>query len=126
MIPIAKCKHGFLYAIEARNFYIGVFMAGDPNSEISWKKTPRFIGVRQKFHDEFLDQEDHWEIGPPHGTAKPIKELEPAIAADENSKELLDWLKEKEKEYSDWTDEEVQVARFHEKLKKEREEKERE
>lgn len=66
MIPLRDCKHGFLYKLESRNLDFGVF-----NSVNSG-----FIGIRYKLGDKFLFTENHWEIGPPFGTAKPIEELQ--------------------------------------------------
>jgi len=63
---IEKCKHGVLYRLRSRNLSLGVF-----DKTYGW-----FIGIREKFYDEFLDVEYHYDIGPPHGTAKPIEELD--------------------------------------------------
>lgn len=65
MIPLAQCKDRTLYRLEARNLLYGVFNA----------KAKIFIGIREKFGDEYLDAEDHHETGAPFGTAKPLVEL---------------------------------------------------
>ena len=66
MIPIYKCKDGFVYRLDARNIRYGV-----------WEEERGvFRGIREKFGVKFLDSEDHWDEGPPHGTAKPIEEIE--------------------------------------------------
>jgi hypothetical protein len=66
MIPIYKCKDGFVYRLTARNIRYGV-----------WEEKRRvFRGIRIKFMERFLDTENHWDEGPPHGTAKPVEEIE--------------------------------------------------
>jgi len=35
-----------------------------------------FHGVRIKFGNDFMDQEEHWDNGPPYGTVKPLRKLE--------------------------------------------------
>lgn len=64
-IPLSECKRGHLYRINSRNLSLGVY---DGN----WG----FIGIRTKFGDRYLFTELHWDTGPPHGTVKPIEELE--------------------------------------------------
>jgi hypothetical protein len=49
-----------VYKLISRNLSFGVFDG----------KT-RFIGIRTKFGRRFLDIEDHWDIGPPFGIARP-------------------------------------------------------
>lgn len=65
MIPLENCKHGYLYKIDSRNLILGVF-----NQE-----SKGFIGIREKFGDEFLFTEYHWDTGAPFGTVKPQEEL---------------------------------------------------
>lgn len=36
-----------------------------------------FVYLRLKWHDRFPDVEYHWDTGAPHGTCKPIEEVEP-------------------------------------------------
>ncbi|MCK9155131.1 MAG: hypothetical protein M0P12_03350 [Paludibacteraceae bacterium] len=62
-IKIEDCKHGGVYEVDARNFSLAAY-----NSEIK-----SFIGIRYKFGSTFLDEEEHWDIGAPHGTVKPIR-----------------------------------------------------
>ena len=62
MIPLEELEDGSLYALEARNLRIGVFV----------QRIGGFIGLRYKF-DWLLDSEAYW--GPTHGTAKPIEDL---------------------------------------------------
>lgn len=53
-----------VYLLNSRNIFVGVY-DGDGG----------FIGIRRKFHDEFLFAEYHWDNGPPYGTVKPYKFL---------------------------------------------------
>ncbi len=64
-LTIDQCKDRFLYRLASRNLSLGVYNA----------KTKAFIGIRQKFGDEFLDTEYHWDNGAPHGTVHPLEEL---------------------------------------------------
>lgn len=61
-IPMNKCVHGGLYRVDARNFRLGVYNA----------QNGYFSGIRHKWGYVYLDKEFHWDVGPPHGTAKPI------------------------------------------------------
>ncbi len=65
VIPLSKCKHGYIYKIRARNFSFGVFRKTD-NS---------FIGIREKFDERYLFPEYHWDTGAPFGTVHPYQEL---------------------------------------------------
>lgn len=67
-IPLAQCKKGFFYKLDSRNLSSGVFN-GNP-------VCPGFIGLREKFGSIFLFTEDHYDNGAPHGTAKPLEEIE--------------------------------------------------
>lgn len=60
MINLTQCKKRRVYKLISRNLSFGVFDG----------KT-RFIGIRTKFGRRFLDTEDHWDTGPPFGTARP-------------------------------------------------------
>lgn len=60
MIDITQCKKRRVYKLISRNLSFGVFDG----------KT-RFIGIRTKCGMRFLDAEDHWDTGPPFGTARP-------------------------------------------------------
>lgn len=60
MINLAECKKRRVYKLISRNLSFGVF-----DGDI------RFIGIRTKFGRRMLDAEDHWETGPPFGTARP-------------------------------------------------------
>jgi len=66
-IPMHECKNGYLYTLSSRNLWLGVFV------EIA--KSERFIGIREKFGNRYLSHEEHWDCGPPYGTAKPIAEI---------------------------------------------------
>ncbi len=89
-IPRDRCKHRKLYSLDARNLILGVF-----NS-----KSNGFIGLRTKMGHVFLSQEYHWDNGPPHGTAKPLEELEELPKSIEplevnypKDDRLFEWLK---------------------------------
>lgn len=60
MISLSECKKRRVYRLFSRNILFGVFDGND-----------RFIGIRKKFGSRYLDTEDHWETGPPFGTARP-------------------------------------------------------
>jgi len=66
MIPLTECIHGGFYKIHARNFNYGVFN----------KNKNGFVGVREKFGNEYLFVEFHYDTGPPYGTVKPHEFLE--------------------------------------------------
>ena len=53
-----------MYKLITRNLSFGVF---DGNI--------RFIGIRTKCGHRFLDTEDHWDTGPPFGTARAEKDI---------------------------------------------------
>lgn len=65
-IPLADCKHGYLYKIRSRNLLFGVFN----------EKSKGFIGIREKFGHEYLFTEYHHDTGPPFGTVSPISKME--------------------------------------------------
>jgi hypothetical protein len=65
-IPLNECVKGHVYRLLSRNLSVGVF-----NGNIG------FIGVREKFGDEYLFTEYHWDNGAPYGTAHPKEDLGP-------------------------------------------------
>lgn len=65
MISLKDCVHGHIYKGTGRNFDIGWY-----NSE-----NKCFTGVREKWGDNFLFEEVHYEVGAPHGTFKPEEEI---------------------------------------------------
>jgi hypothetical protein len=83
-IIIPDCEPRHLYVVDARNFSLAVYRGGGV-----------FIGVRNKFGCRYLDEEDHWDTGAPHGTVKPLRDLG-EVPADLNvslrSPELLETL----------------------------------
>ena len=103
-IPIDQCVVGALYQVSARNFNIGIYRGGNDNC---------FVGIREKFGKKRLDNEDHWDNGPPYGTVKPLKCIEQShftdlsydavygadAVCDENYNNIFAWLEAKEKEY---------------------------
>jgi hypothetical protein len=71
-IPMAECVENGIYLVDARNFSIGIWM---PSAHLK-TRTFYFSGIRHKWGSVFIDQEEHWDCGEPHGTAKPYKLLE--------------------------------------------------
>ena len=65
-IKIEDCGDGGLYRISSRNLTFGVYK----------ESCKGFIGIREKFGDEFLFAEYHWDTGSPFGTVRPIEFLE--------------------------------------------------
>ncbi len=66
MIPLNECKDGYLYIVNARNAYLGIFN----------KETNGFIISRFKFGDNYLFTEYHYEASKGFGTCKPLEEVE--------------------------------------------------
>jgi len=58
MISLSGCKKRRIYKLLGINLRYGVFDGY------------RFIGIRKKFGFRMLDTEDHWDTGPPFGTAR--------------------------------------------------------
>jgi len=92
-IKIEDCQHGKLYKLSARNIKIGV-----------WNdKSKSFIGIRTKFGNKFLDDENHYD-DLKFATASPLEiigELPADIVLEENYYNdglLFQWLELKEKE----------------------------
>jgi hypothetical protein len=56
-IPLDQCVWRRVYKIHCRNLRFGVFDG-----------TKSFIGIRTKFGQRYLDEEEHWDAGPPYGT----------------------------------------------------------
>lgn len=54
---------GTVYRVKSRNLIVAVW-TGDG-----------FIGIREKFNDEFLFKEYAYEDGPPYGTVHPVEDL---------------------------------------------------
>lgn len=63
-ISLENCVIGDLYKLDSRNLKWGLFT--DNHS---------FRGMRTKFGEKFLDEEYHYDTGPPYGTAKPIQHI---------------------------------------------------
>lgn len=97
-IPLSDCKHGWLYEIMSRNLTLGVYRSDKKG----------FVGIREKFGQEYLFVEYHWDTGAPFGTVKPLRLMErcPMKWLDEffrgedgkllDNGELFKWLKRKE------------------------------
>jgi hypothetical protein len=60
-VPKDQCAAHGVYTLRSRNLSCGAWTG------------ECFIGEREKFGRLFLASEDHWDQGPPHGTAKPFK-----------------------------------------------------
>ncbi len=101
-IPFEELKHGGCYRIHSRNLILGIYN----------ENAKGYIGIREKFGDEYLFTEYDWETGPPFGTVKPyefidmlpaeipvaedvprVNEANVIIGQSEN-KQLFDWLAE--------------------------------
>ena len=65
-IPIKDCLDGWLYKIDARNTWYGIWSAEHQG----------FFYLRKKFTSRFIDMEFHWETGEPYGTASPKLPIE--------------------------------------------------
>ncbi len=86
-ISLKECKDRWLYIIDARNArkaQLGIFNNAHKSFWIS----------HVKFNDNFIFEEYHWDTGAPHGTAKPLEEVEKALDSRE-SKEMLGYLNKK-------------------------------
>ena len=64
MISLSECKKRRVYKLLSRNLSFGVFDG-----------ETRFIGIRIKCGSRFLHTEDHWDTGPPFGTARPEEDI---------------------------------------------------
>ena len=62
-IPIEDCIHRGVYKINCRNLAVGVY-----NSV-----TKSFTGIREKFGDEFLFPEIHWDADKNFGTVSDME-----------------------------------------------------
>jgi len=88
-IPMAQCKEGFLYIIDARNSKLGIYNEANNSFTIS----------RYKFGSNFLFEEFHWDTGIPYGTAKPLKEITKVPAMSDEEKLIFlnaKWVELKE------------------------------
>lgn len=63
-IPLTACIAGHIYKIHSRNLIIGVYDGKEG-----------FIGIREKFGQEYLFTEYHHDQGAPYGTVFPEKEI---------------------------------------------------
>ena len=81
-IPLQSCINGNMYRICARNSSHGIFN----------KKTKSFIIARTKFRDTYTFEEEHWDLGEPYGTVKPLEDLGPSNMMDATEDEQLEYL----------------------------------
>lgn len=63
-IPLSECKNRYLYRIHSRNLSYGIYN----------EKTEGFIGIRNKFGDDYLFTEFHRDNKSAGGTVYPKKE----------------------------------------------------
>jgi hypothetical protein len=102
-IPLAQCRPRQLYLVEARAFRCRLFFDAETKRFLGQfavavfvgAGTPYFLGIRDKLV-AFVDEEDHWDTGEPHGTVKPLREIPEVLPAeiklDEHTDELFTWL----------------------------------
>jgi hypothetical protein len=64
--PLDECIVGRVYNVTARNIGPKAVYTGGG----------RFIGIREKLGETFLDPEWHFDTGPPHGTVTSISETD--------------------------------------------------
>lgn len=64
MISKEDLRIGAAYKGEGRNFNVAIW-TGD-----------KFTGLRYKYGDYFMDEENHWADGAPFGTFKPLSRME--------------------------------------------------
>ena len=90
-IKIPEMKDGMIYRVIGRNYSVAMW-----NEE-----SKRFYGIREKWGDEYISGELHWDADPNYGTVRPMKEIEifdRFILRDADSeKRLFDKIKEIER-----------------------------
>lgn len=62
-IALDDCVVGAVYRLRSRNLLVGVWNGKG------------FVGIREKFGDEYLFTEYHYDSGPPFGTVRPDEDL---------------------------------------------------
>lgn len=62
-LKIHELREGVTYILKARNAKVG-----------TWNGQA-FLIARYKYKNVSPDYEEHWDVGPPFGTAKPLAEL---------------------------------------------------
>lgn len=90
-IPLLECKPRTIYRLNSRNLSFGVFTP--ENNE--------FIGIREKFGQEYLFAENHYDTGAPYGTVKP-KEVIGEVPEDIEIGEFLGMMDSKTKRFLFW------------------------
>lgn len=87
-IPITECVNGGFYKIHSRNLISGVYV----------ESCKGYIGIREKFGEEYLFTEYDWETGAPFGTVTPTEFIEmcPIQDLNEFNNLLFNWIKEKD------------------------------
>lgn len=81
-IPLESMRDRTGYICRGRGMGIGIW---DANKKTLWYH-------RYKFGDTFMDNQEHWDEGPPHGCAKPYQEIDDIVPdVDFNSTEMKDF-----------------------------------
>lgn len=89
-IKKADCQTGGFYRLDSRNLVSGIWNGHS------------FEGIREKFGTRYISEEDHWDDGPPHGTAKPLKLIcvrDPVWTIFVENEIKFDWIDKQDKEY---------------------------
>ena len=90
MIPMNECKNGGLYKIDSRNLAFGVYNEAQQG----------FVGIREKFGNEYLFTEFHWDTGEPFGTVCPQELLEMCPLPDiREHSDTFDWKTKRKVEW---------------------------
>lgn len=89
-IPINKCKEGHTYRIRARNGRIGIFIKKHRSGK-------NVFALSRHKGTNYVDFEEHWDNGPPHGTVRPFNDLDEAPNF-KDDQEKLDYLNKLTKE----------------------------
>ena len=109
------CVNRGLYRVKARSFNYAVCRSD--TREVIEALTPEeaeefdtdFLGVREKFGEEFIFCENHWDMGVPYGTVQPVaytgidcpQSLLDRYYDQNDGSSLMGWIKAKVKEYED-------------------------
>lgn len=83
MLRMEELEDRQVYRLQSRNLVVGVW-----NQE-----TSGFIGIREKFGDEYLFTEYHWDFSTTYGTARPLEKIDGLVVPEEVAlKESMDPL----------------------------------
>lgn len=88
-VRLPECEQGMAYRVNSRNLTVAVFDGKDG-----------FVGIREKWGDEYLFTEYHYDTGSPFGTVLPRESLaripEGMSLDTADNPELLAWLAEQQ------------------------------